>query len=82
MNVGTDGRILNQNRAAVAAAGLDDQEVVRGRFFWDVFIDPEERPDVVARFEALAPTPAAGEYENTFTNARGERRVIAWAQRP
>jgi PAS domain S-box-containing protein len=82
VNVGTDGRILNQNRAAFAAAGLDDQELVRGRFFWDVFIDPEERDDVVARFEALAPTFAAAEYENTFTNARGERRVIAWKAAP
>jgi PAS domain S-box-containing protein len=82
VNIDTTGRIRNQNRAAVAAAGVDDQEDVRGHFFWDVFIDPEERDDVIARFEALAPTYEAGEYENTFTNARGERRVIAWQAAP
>ena len=82
VNVGTDGRILNQNRAAVKAAGLDNQEQVRGRFFWDVFIAPEEREDVIARFHALAPDYAASEYENTFTNEHGERRVVYWRAAP
>ena len=82
VNIDTTGRIRNQNRAAVAAAGVTDEEEVRGRFFWDVFIDPDERDAVVARFRALAPTFDAGEYENAFTNARGERLVIAWRAAP
>ena len=53
-----------------------------GRPFWDVFIAPEERDEVVARFRALAPDFEAGEYENAFTNARGERRVIFWRSAP
>ena len=81
-NIDTDGRITNQNRAALRAAGESDQEEVRGRYFWDVFIDPEEREAVIERFHALAPTFAAAEYENTFTNALGERLVIAWRAAP
>ena len=53
-----------------------------GRDYWDVFIDPSERADVVERFAALAPDFPAGEYENTFVNARGERRVIFWRTAP
>ena len=82
VSIDTNGRILSQNRAAVAAVGLDDQELVRGRYFWDVFIDPAERDEVVKRFRALAPDFTAGEYENTFTNEQGEERVIAWRAAP
>jgi PAS domain S-box-containing protein len=82
VHVDTDGRILNQNRAAVAVAGVDDQELIRGRYFWDVFISPIERDDVIARFRALAPDFAPAEYENTFTNELGERRVIYWRSAP
>jgi PAS domain S-box-containing protein len=82
VNLDTSGRIRNQNRAAVAAAGLDNQELVRGRFFWDVFIDPSEREAVIARFAAAAPEYPAAEFENAFVNARGERRVIVWSMAP
>jgi PAS domain S-box-containing protein len=82
IHIGKDGRIRNQNAAAVAAAGVDDEEIVRGQYFWDVFISPEERPDVIARFEALAPDYAMGEYENEFTNARGERLTVFWRSAP
>jgi PAS domain S-box-containing protein len=82
IHVGTDGRIRNQNAAAVEAAGFDDEELVRGQFFWNVFISPEERREVIARFQALAPDYGMGEYENEFTNARGEKRVIFWRSAP
>jgi PAS domain S-box-containing protein len=82
IHIGLDGRILNQNAAAVRTAGLADQEHLRHRYFWDVFIDPAERDDVIARFEADAPEFPAGEYENAFTNARGEHRVVFWRSAP
>ena len=82
IHIGTDGRIRNQNMAAVEAAGVDDQELVRGRYFWEVFIDPDEREEVTARFHALAPDFPRGEYENAFTNARGEHRVVFWRSAP
>jgi len=77
-----DCRIVNQNAAAVEAAGEDDEEAIRGRLFWDVFIDPDERPDVIARFRAAAPEHPAVEYENTFVNHRGEKRVVFWRSAP
>ena len=46
VNVSTEGRILNQNQAAVAVAGAANQEQIRGSYFWDVYIDPSERDDV------------------------------------
>ena len=82
VNVDTEGRILNQNRAAVAAAGVGDQDLVRGHYFWDVFISPSERDDVIARFRALAPDFPPAEYENTFVNQLGEERVIYWRSAP
>jgi PAS domain S-box-containing protein len=82
VNVDTEGRIVNQNQSAVDVAGLDEEEDVRGRYFWDVFIDPRERDDVIARFNALAPGFRSEEYENTFTNDRGEERVIYWRTAP
>ena len=36
---------------------------------------------MIARFRAAAPDFPPAEYENVFTNARGERLVIAWQQR-
>ena len=37
---------------------------------------------MIARFRAAAPDFPPAEYENVFTNARGERRVIAWKSAP
>jgi PAS domain S-box-containing protein len=80
--VDTHGRISNLNSATVRASGYEDEEEVRGRFFWDVFIDDGEREAMIARFRAAAPEHPPAEYENIFTNARGERRVIAWRSAP
>jgi PAS domain S-box-containing protein len=77
-----EGRIRNLNPATVEASGYDSEAEVRGRYFWDVFIDPSERDAVIGRFNAAAPLHPPAEYENIFTNARGERRVIAWRSAP
>jgi PAS domain S-box-containing protein len=81
-DVGTDGRIQHLNAAALEASGYEHADEVRGRLYWDVFIDSAERADVIARFEALAPDFPPGEYENRFTNARGEDRVVFWRTAP
>ncbi len=78
----TEGRILNQNRATLDASGVDDEALIRGRYFWEVFIDPEEREAMARRFHESAPDFAPAPYENTFTNARGERIVIEWRRAP
>ncbi|HJR93966.1 MAG TPA: PAS domain S-box protein [Gaiellaceae bacterium] len=82
VTVGTDGAIRNLNAAAVDVAGYGEKDDVLGRDYWDVFIDPSERPEVMERFATLAPAFAAGEYENVFVNARGERRVVFWRTAP
>ena len=82
ITVDLEGRIVNQNRATVRASGYDDEEQLRGRQFWDILIDPSERADVIARFEAAAPDHPPAEYENTFTNVRGETLVVLWRSAP
>ncbi|HEX4747305.1 MAG TPA: PAS domain S-box protein [Gaiellaceae bacterium] len=82
VTIDTDGRIRTINRAALEAAGYSDEAAVRGRYYWDLFIDPREREAMIGRFRALAPDYAAGEYENTFTDARGEVRTIYWRTAP
>jgi PAS domain S-box-containing protein len=80
--VDTEGRIRNQNRAVLDASGYRDEELVRGRYFWDVFIDEHEREAARRRFTDAAPDFEPTEYENAFTNQNGERRVIDWRSAP
>jgi PAS domain S-box-containing protein len=82
VNIGTDGRVRNVNLAALEAAGVEDEGLARGEHFWNLFIEPSERDGMIARFHALAPDYPPGEYENTFTNARGEVRTIYWRAAP
>jgi PAS domain S-box-containing protein len=80
-NVDLQGRIVNLNRAVAEATG-DEEEALRYRYFWDVFIDPDEREAMKRRFAEAAPDFPPAEYENVFTNARGEQLVIAWQSAP
>lgn len=80
--VDTEGRLLTANPAAVAVSGYDDASQVLGRAFWDVFIADDEREEMVGRFGAAAPDFPPSEYENAFTNARGESRVVYWRSAP
>jgi PAS domain S-box-containing protein len=82
LSISVDGRIESQNRAAVAAAGLDDEAELHDRFFWDVFIDGWEREAMRGRFFAAAPEFPPAVYENAFTDARGKRRAIIWQSAP
>lgn len=81
-NVDTDGRIAKLNPAALRASGFAADEEVQGKLFWDVFIDPDEEEEMKARFGAAAPDFPPSEYENTFTNVRGERLAIYWRSAP
>jgi PAS domain S-box-containing protein len=81
-NVDTDGRILKLNLATFKASGYASDEELRGKLFWDVFIDDSEREEMIQRFREAAPDFPPTEYENEFTNARGERLVIYWRSVP
>ncbi len=80
--VDTEGRIRNFNRAVEAASGLDDRARIEGRYFWEIFIDPSEREAMIQRFRDASPAFPAAEYENEFTDAQGQERVIAWKTAP
>jgi PAS domain S-box-containing protein len=82
VSIDPEGLIRNLNPSTVAATGYADEEEVRGRYFWDVFIDDWEREAMIGRFRAAAPDFPPAEYENTFTNARGETLAIAWRSAP
>jgi PAS domain S-box-containing protein len=77
-----EGRIANLNGAARRASGVADQEDVRWRPFWDVFVAPTEREEARSRFEAAAPDHFATAFEHTFANAVGEELTIAWSTAP
>ena len=80
--VDTEGRIRNFNRAVEVASGLEERSRIEGRYFWEIFIDPDERDEMVGRFREASPGFPPSEYENTFTNAGGQERVIAWQTAP
>ena len=80
--VDTEGRMRNFNRAVEVASGIDDRAGIEGRYFWDIFIDAGEREAMIQRFRDAAPDYPASEYENVFTDARGQERVIAWQTAP
>ena len=77
-----EGRIVNLNEACCIAAGTDDEEELRWQYFWDVFISPEERDEVVELFHAAAPDFEPGSFEHAFVNRRGEQVAIAWSGAP
>jgi PAS domain S-box-containing protein len=80
--VDTEGRFRNFNRAVEIASGLEDRDLIDGAYFWDVFISREEREAMIERFHQAAPDFVAAEYENIFTDAKGQERVIAWRTAP
>jgi PAS domain S-box-containing protein len=82
LTVDVEGRIRTLNPATLVASGYAEALEVVGRPFWEIFIDPEERHAMRARFRAAAPDHVPAEYENAFTNARGERLSIVWRGAP
>jgi PAS domain S-box-containing protein len=80
--VDPEGRIIRVNRTLEMAAGQTDAEGVRGQLFWDVFIATEDRDAVQREFQELVASPKAGEYENHWLTAEGERLLVAWTLTP
>jgi PAS domain S-box-containing protein len=80
--VDPEGRIIRYNRTLEVAAGRTDTESVRGRFFWDVFIAPDDRDVVLREFQELVASPKASEYENHWLTTAGERLLVAWTLTP
>jgi len=74
----TEGRIVRFNRACQQTTGYTFEEV-KGRYFWDLFLVPEELESVKAVFQKLRAGQFPNEHENFWLTKDGRRRRIAWA---
>ncbi|MDX6476717.1 MAG: hypothetical protein QOH95_2228, partial [Gaiellaceae bacterium] len=73
-----DGCIVRFNRTLEQAAGVPDDERVRGRPFWEVFTSPPEADAVRGAIGVTAATGRGSEHENILVTADGTRRSVAW----
>ncbi|WP_413173223.1 GAF domain-containing protein [Anabaena azotica] len=72
------GQIVRFNRACEQITGYSFNEV-RGRYFWNLFSAPEDRPSVQAMFEKLTLGKGSKEYESHWVTRHGNRRQITWS---
>ncbi|AFY30917.1 response regulator [Calothrix sp. PCC 7507] len=75
------GQIVRFNQACEQITGYSFDEV-RGRYFWNLFLVPEEVEPVKAVFTQLQAGkthPDYQEYENYWITKDGSRRLIAWS---
>ena len=76
--IDTQGQIVRFNQACEQTTGYSFDEV-RGRYFWNLFLLPEQVEEVKAVFEQLRSGEGPKEYENYWVTKDGSRRLIAWA---
>ena len=69
-----EGAIVRFNDTLIAASGTPDDDAVRGRPFWEVFVVPEDWEGARAAFLSAAP----GEHEHRWHSLDGEV-VVAWS---
>lgn len=74
----TQGQIVRFNQACEQITGYSFDEV-RGRYFWNLFLLPEEVESVKAVFKQLLTGRGFLEYENYWVMKDGSRRLIAWS---
>jgi PAS domain S-box-containing protein len=80
--VDLEGRIVRFNETGTQMTGFPDDDTIRGRTFWEAFIDPEEADRVR---DVLAEAAAGGrpaERENTFVTRTGDRLLLSWSTTP
>ncbi len=74
----SQGQIVRFNQACEQITGYSFDEV-RGRYFWNVFLLPEEVESGKAVFEQLLTGRGFLENENYWVMKDGSRRLIAWS---
>ncbi|MEH2390312.1 MAG: GAF domain-containing protein [Nostoc sp.] len=74
----SQGKIVRFNQACEQITGYSFDEV-RGRYFWSLFLIPEEVESVKAVFEQLLTGGGFLEYENYWVMKDGSRRLISWS---
>ncbi len=73
-----EGRIISFNRACERTTGYSFEEVL-GRPIWDLFLVPEEAPEVRRVFQRLCAGDFPNQHENHWVTRSGERRLIVWS---
>ncbi len=73
-----EGRIVRFNKACQRTTGYSLAEV-KGKYFWDLFLIPEEMEPVKGVFQQLRAGQFPNEYENHWVTRDGSRRLIAWS---
>ncbi|QMS91428.1 response regulator [Nostoc edaphicum CCNP1411] len=74
----SQGKIVRFNQACEQITGYPFDEV-RGKYFWNVFLLPEEVNSAKAVFEQLLTGTGFLENENHWVMKDGSRRLIAWS---
>ncbi|MBD2415521.1 ATPase [Nostoc calcicola FACHB-389] len=74
----SQGQIVRFNQACEQITGYSFDEV-RGRYFWNLFLLPEQMESVKAVFEQLRTGKYSQNYENFWVMKDGTRRLIAWS---
>lgn len=73
-----EGRIVRFNRACEQTTGCSSEEV-NGKFFWDLFVTPEETKGVKNIFQKLAAGNFPSQHENYWRTRAGQLRSITWS---
>jgi PAS domain S-box-containing protein len=73
-----EGRFIRINRACEQITGYSLDEV-KGKYFWDLFLIPEEVEPVKAIFQELQLGQFPKEHENYWVTRDGNRRLISWS---
>jgi PAS domain S-box-containing protein len=74
----TQGRIVRFNQACERTTGYTFAEV-QGKELWDLFLPPEERPQVRQVFDNLRAGDLHNAYTNSWRTRDGHSRLIAWS---
>ncbi|MDZ8105272.1 MAG: response regulator [Nostoc sp. DedQUE12a] len=74
----SQGQIVRFNQACEQITGYSFDEV-RGRYFWNLFLLPEEVELVKAAFEQLQAGKTFQQHENYWVMKDGSHRLIAWS---
>jgi PAS domain S-box-containing protein len=74
----SQGQIVRFNKACEQITGYSFDEV-RGRYFWNLFLLPEEVESAKAVFEQLVTGRGFLEHENYWVMKDGSHRLIAWS---
>lgn len=76
--VDSQGKIVRFNRSCEQTTGYFFDEV-KGKYFWDLFLIPEDLEPVKAIFNNVRAGHFPNQHENYWQTRDGNRRLIAWS---